>query len=87
MCSKREVYRFLTAEVKAYLDEYDSMTVWHMKDLIAGDKKVIYAENVKFISVLTYKGLKIERMITFARNYAGVMICLPVESELLSLHR
>ena len=26
--SKKEVYKFLTCEVKAYLDQYDSMTIW-----------------------------------------------------------
>ena len=26
--SKREVYRFLASEVKAYLDCYEAMTVW-----------------------------------------------------------
>lgn len=26
--SKKEIYRFLTCEVKAYLDQYDAMTIW-----------------------------------------------------------
>ena len=26
--SKREVYRFLSSEVKAYLDNFESMTIW-----------------------------------------------------------
>ena len=26
--SKREIWKFLTCEVKAYLDNYESMTIW-----------------------------------------------------------
>ena len=30
-----EVYRFLTAEVHAYLPSYDTVTVWHLRDLVS----------------------------------------------------
>ena len=36
--SKREIYRFLQSEVHAYLGEYQTMTVWHLRDLVAGDR-------------------------------------------------
>ena len=37
--SKREVYNFLTLEVKAYLPNYDTITIYFLKDLIYGKKK------------------------------------------------
>ena len=33
MQSKREVYRFLSSEVKAYLGAFETMTVWHLRDI------------------------------------------------------
>ena len=30
---KREVYRFLNSEVRCYLSGYESMTIWHLRDL------------------------------------------------------
>ena len=36
--SKREIYRFLTAEVKCYLGDFETMTIWHLRDLAAGDR-------------------------------------------------
>ena len=35
MQSKREVYRFLETEVKCYLSSYETMTIWHLKDLVS----------------------------------------------------
>ena len=41
MKSKNEVYRFLSSEVKAYLSSYETMTVYHLRDLFSGTKKII----------------------------------------------
>ena len=38
--SKAEIYRFMTTEVKAYLDSYERTTVFHLKDLASGKKQV-----------------------------------------------
>lgn len=37
--SKREIYTLLTVEAKAYLPNYDSITIYFLKDLICGKKK------------------------------------------------
>lgn len=39
--SKREVYRFLTAEARIYLPSYETVTVFHMRDLVAGRRRLI----------------------------------------------
>ena len=85
--SKREIYRFLCAEVKCYLGDFETMTVWHLRDLAAGDRQIIKSENVKYISIPNYTGLKIERMVDFARNYPAAMQALPIEAEIKQLHR
>ena len=41
MRNKQEVYHFLTHEVGAYLSSYQTMTVWHMGDIVAGKRRKI----------------------------------------------
>ena len=49
--SSLEVYRFLSSEVKAYLPSYETVTVWHLRDLAMGVKRIIYSDRVKHIDV------------------------------------
>ena len=37
--SKREVYALLTIDCRAYLPKYDVLTVYFLKDLLAGQKR------------------------------------------------
>jgi hypothetical protein len=74
---KTEVYHFLTHDVGAYLGTYDSMTIWHMKDLISGERKLIKGTDSKHLSVPQYEGLKIETFLDYAALYPEVMKCLP----------
>ena len=37
--SKREVFNFLTMDVKAYLPTYDTVSIYFLKDLVSGKKK------------------------------------------------
>jgi len=48
---KRECYRFLASDVKVYLDSYETMTIWHLKDLAAGRKKKILSKAIKHIDI------------------------------------
>ena len=34
--SKREVFNFLTMDVKAYLPSYDTVSIYFLKDLVSG---------------------------------------------------
>ena len=36
--SKREIYQFLTIDVKAYLPECDHVTIYFLKDMMTGKK-------------------------------------------------
>jgi hypothetical protein len=37
--SKREIFVFLCTNVMAYLPDYDTVTIYYLKDLISGKKK------------------------------------------------
>ena len=37
--SKKECFNFLTVNCKAYLSSYETVTIYFLKDLIAGRKK------------------------------------------------
>ena len=67
--SKREVYRFLAAEVKAYLPAFETITVWHLRDLSAGKKRILKCDKIKHISIPQFEGLSIEKMLEFARDF------------------
>ena len=86
--SKAEVYRFLATEVGAYLPEYAVATIWHLRDISAGKRRLILAKVIQLLFVTQLEGLKIETMLLFGSQYPEVMRALPiVEHERLKLHR
>ena len=40
--TKGEIYRFLATEAMVYLPPYQTVTIWHLKDLAASTKKVSF---------------------------------------------
>jgi hypothetical protein len=40
--SKREIYVFLSTNVMAYLPDFDTVTIYFLKELISGRKKCKY---------------------------------------------
>ena len=81
MRDKQEVYHFLTHEVGAYLSSYDTMTVWHMRDLVSGKRRRIKGTDVKHLNVPQYEGLKIEAFYKFAKDRPEVMRAFPSEEQ------
>ena len=75
--SKGEVFRFLTHDCGTYLPSYENVTVFHMRDLVAGKKIRIKAADVKHITVPHFEGLKIQTMLSYASTKPFVMACLP----------
>jgi len=82
-----EVYRFLSSEVKAYLDSFETMTIWHLKDLASGSKRIIRSDNVKVLAIPQFEGLSIENLMAFANRYPEVMQALPPFNEIAKLSR
>ena len=72
-----QIYRFLTSECRAYLPSADTVTVFHLRDVASGKRRMIKCEEVKVFQVPYYNGLKIETMLEMAENYPEVMAALP----------
>ena len=49
--SKREIYNFLATDVRVYLPPYDNITIYFIKDLMFGRKKMINTKLVKTIHI------------------------------------
>jgi len=69
---KKECWRFVATDCGAYLPEYESVTVWHLRDLTSGKRKIIKATEAKHITLPQFEGLKIETMLDFAKAYPQV---------------
>ena len=47
--TKREIWRFLSYECGVYLSSYDTMTIFHLKDLAANRRRRIKCTEVKHL--------------------------------------
>jgi hypothetical protein len=79
--SKQEVYRFLSFDVGAYLPPYDTVTVWHLRDLACGQRRLIKSTEVKVMQVPHFEGLTIERMLHNANKAPEIMSAFPIEER------
>ena len=70
--SKTEVYRFLASECGAFLDSYTSMTVWHLRDIMSGKRRLVKRKEVKHIHVPMFEGLTTSDLLLFAKRYPEV---------------
>ena len=55
------------------------MTVWHMRDIISGQRRLIKGTDVKHLSVPQYEALTIEQFLTYANGFDAVMQAFPTE--------
>ena len=56
----------MSAEVRAYLPPYHTVTIFHLRDLVANKRQIINCDDVKFINVPYFEGLAIEDVLGFA---------------------
>jgi hypothetical protein len=75
--SKREVYRFLTHDCGAYLASYQTMTIFHMKEIVAGTRRRVKEADVKQLNVPHFEGLKLQTFLSYAASKPAVMEALP----------
>ena len=57
--SKLELYKFVATECNIYLSSYETVTVWHLRDICAGKRRIIHSQDVKHIHVPHFEGLTI----------------------------
>ena len=75
---KRETYHFLSHECGLYLSSYDTMTIWHLRDLVAGTRTKIKGKDVFYLNVPQYEHLGIKEFIEYASEHPKAMRALPM---------
>jgi hypothetical protein len=81
-------YRFLQTECGIFLDKFEVMTVFHLRDLANNKRKKITCEGVKVFQAPQYKYLNTAEMIHWAKAYHDVANYFPDEPrEVEILHR
>ena len=64
------------------------MSVYHLRDIMAGKRKKIKCEEVKHIPIPQFHGLAIDDLLAFANQHEQVMAALPItKNELDKLPR
>ena len=64
-----EVYRFLTNDCRVYLPGYETVTVWHMRDIVANKRSKIKCQDVKHIIIPQFESLAIADLLEYADLY------------------
>ena len=79
---------FLCIDVRAYLPDSTLISIYFMKDLIAGYHKFLKQEDVKHLYVPFYENLTVKVMIHWASaNYPELGVYFPIEKEQKKLPR
>ena len=85
---KHEVFHFLTHDCGVYLPHYDTVTIWHLRDIASGKRRKILGKDMLFLNVPQYEHLTIQDLHNFAKGYPEAMRALPeVEKETLKMPR
>ncbi len=69
----------MTHECGLYLDDYENITVYHMKDLARGKRRRVKETDVGHITVPQFTGLTIEKILEFAERHGEARRALPTE--------
>ena len=93
------MYHFLAVEVAVYLPAHECVTIYFLKDIVAGKKKCKYIivalmflidiknSNVRFISIPQYDGLTIEELLNIRNQYPDIDNYMPEERDFARLPR
>jgi hypothetical protein len=89
MSTKKEVWDFLTQGYGAYCPDKNTVTIWHLKDMMSGTKGHVLAAEIKHLYVPHYEELTLQKILTWAEAHHPDIIrrFLPVEKEIMKLSR
>ena len=87
--TKREVYHFCTVDAKLYVPPYETVTMWHLRDVATNKKRRILAKDAEHMEVPQYEELSIEKMIIWLKENHPVFLenYFPVEREMVKFPR
>ena len=80
----------MTAECRAYLPAYHTVTIFHLRDLVGNKRRIIKCDDVKYINIPFFEGLANEDIIeyvTTVNNGSDLMALPEPEKELLKIPR
>ena len=67
-----------------------TVTIYHLKDLVGNNRRIIKCADVKYIAMPYFEGLSVEEILEWARNHdnGASLVALPItEKEILKLPR
>ena len=56
---------------------YENVTIYHMRDLVSGTKKIIKADGIRALHVPQYETLTIKKILAEAKNVPDIMEKMP----------
>ena len=70
-------------DVRAYVPSFETVTVWHLRDLASNKRKRISCDDIKIMQLPHYEGLTIEDLLEYAMETENgiVMQALPSEKR------
>ena len=60
------------------MPDYECVTIFHMRDIVAGKRRWIKADDMKHITIPHFEGLTVEKMLEYAAGRNEVMDYLPI---------
>ena len=64
-----------------YLSSYQTVTVWHLRDIAAGKRLLIKAKDIKEMHIPLFEGLSSKNLLEFGMQYPKVRQALPLEER------
>ena len=75
--SKPEVFKFIASDCGIYVPSYKVCTIDHLREIAGNKRKIIYAKDVRWITVPNYEGLTMQDILNFGSRYPDVARALP----------
>ena len=86
---KRELYTFLSSDCGIYCPSIDTITVWHLRDMVDGKKGKVLVDQMRHLQVPHYEELTIEKVVEWARQHYSAFAdrYFPIDRELFKFPR
>ena len=79
---KNEIHRLAAATIGLFVSPPPTVTIYHIKDMLNGNKEKIYSKDVKHITVPYFDNLTVEDMLDFIANgYPKAVNSLPTRRK------
>jgi hypothetical protein len=65
---KRELYTFMVSDCGIYCPAINTVTVWHLRDMVDGKKGKILSSEMRHLNLPFYEELTIEKIVEWARE-------------------